>query len=424
LDSICARLDLLMAGKSGDISSRSGAAGPQLADEATHAVDEGIVGTRSSLRTFCRWSWRGHGRDGSYLYSFHAALKDKRRPHSHAPHQNDQFRIELRLPSMMPTESVGGSLNATHSIERKTAAAATRGAFELEMASLDEAPSHGVTKSRLYYTSSDLQPPRKMMPTPDAAAGAANKTGQEPVNVHYDTRLPDLPWSRRIQIPVIAAAVFSVIRTLGPTLRYEVLGWQHAERVYAAKKQCIWAFWHRVIIPIVWWYRNHGVVVMNTTAFDGQWTRKVIEWLGYGTAQGSSSRGGLRGLAVMARRLEEGFDCAFTIDGPRGPRYVAKPGPVMLARKSGCPIMVFHIGVERGKTFEKTWDHFLMPKPFSRTLMLFAPPIYVPKDATSELMEAKHAEMQRELERVRDIAESWFSLSEEDRAKHRAEFNS
>jgi hypothetical protein len=257
----------------------------------------------------------------------------------------------------------------------------------------------------------------------NAATGPSNPPEPGTISAHYDTRLPDLPWSRRIQIPIIAAAVYAVIRTLGPTLRYEVLGWRHAERVYATEKQCIWAFWHRVIIPVVWWYRNHGVVVMNTTAFDGQWTRKVIEWLGYGTAQGSSSRGGLRGLAVMARRLQEGVDCAFTIDGPRGPRYVAKPGPVMLARKTGCPIMVFHIGVERGKTFEKTWDHFLMPKPFSRTLMLFAPPIYVPKDADAGMIEAKQAEMQRELERVRDVAEAWFSLSEAERARHRKEFN-
>ncbi len=250
-----------------------------------------------------------------------------------------------------------------------------------------------------------------MMTPPDAQVETAKKAERQAINVHYDTRLPDLPWSRRIQIPIIAAGVYSVIRMLGPTLRYEVLGWHHAERVYAAKKQCIWAFW-----------RNHGVVVMNTTAFDGQWTRKVIEWLGFGTAQGSSSRGGLRGLAVMARRLEEGLDCAFTIDGPRGPRYVAKPGPVMLARKTGCPIMVFHIGVERGKTFARTWDHFLMPRPFSRTVILFAPPIYVPADANTEVMETKHAKMQRELERVRDVAESWFSLGEAERDKCRAEF--
>ena len=213
-----------------------------------------------------------------------------------------------------------------------------------------------------------------------AASEAANEPASETVNLHYDTRLPPLPWSRRLQIPFIAAAVYSVIRTLGPTLRYEVLGWQHAERVHSSGKRIIWAFWHRVILPIVWWHRHHGVVVMNTTAFD-------------------------------------------TIDGPRGPRYVAKPGPVMLARKTGCPILVFHIGVDRGKTFTKTWDHFLLPMPFARAVILFAPPIYVPADATAEVMEAKHAEMQRELERVRDIAEGWFLLNEQTREQHRAAFN-
>jgi lysophospholipid acyltransferase (LPLAT)-like uncharacterized protein len=256
----------------------------------------------------------------------------------------------------------------------------------------------------------------------NAVRSAAKEATEESVGVHYDTRLPELPWSRRAQIPLIAAAVYSLIRVLGPTLRYEVLGWQHAEHVHASGKRIIWAFWHRIIIPIVWWHRNKGVVVMNTTAFDGQWTRKVIEWLGFGTAQGSSSRGGLRGLAVMARHLEEGVDCAFTIDGPRGPRYVAKPGPVMLARKTGCPVMVFHIGVDRGKTFQRTWDHFLLPAPFARAVILFAPPIYVPSDAGAEMLEAKHAEMQRELERVRDVAEEWFALPGAQRQRYRELF--
>jgi lysophospholipid acyltransferase (LPLAT)-like uncharacterized protein len=260
------------------------------------------------------------------------------------------------------------------------------------------------------------------MTMPDADRNEQQGDQDKAVSAHYDTRLPKLPRSRRIQIPVIAAAVYAVIRTLGPTLRFEVLGWNHAERVHGSGNRVIWAFWHRVIIPVAWWARNRGIVVMNTTAFDGQWTRKVIEWLGFGTAQGSSSRGGLRGLAVMARRLEQGRDCAFTIDGPRGPRYVAKPGPVMLARKTGCPIMVFHIGVDRGKTFEKTWDHFLLPKLFARVAILFAPPIFVPQDSSAEVLEAKHAEMQRELERVRDIAEDWFSLSEAEREQYRLEF--
>ena len=244
---------------------------------------------------------------------------------------------------------------------------------------------------------------------------------QEPVSPHYDVRLPQLPWHRRIQIPIIAAVVYSIIKILGPTLRFEVLGRARVERIWAAKQPCIWAFWHRCIIPIAWYGRGRGIVVMNTTAFDGQWTRKVIEWLGFGTAQGSSSRGGLRGLSVMAERIREGLDCAFTIDGPRGPRYVAKVGPVLLARMTGAPIMVFHVGVDRGKTIEKTWDHFLLPSLFARAILIGGEPIYVPQDADADMIRAKHEELQKALERVRDLAEGWFSRNEEERNRLRAE---
>jgi lysophospholipid acyltransferase (LPLAT)-like uncharacterized protein len=244
---------------------------------------------------------------------------------------------------------------------------------------------------------------------------------EEAVSAHYDTRLPKLPWHRRMQIPIIAAVVYSVIRTLGPTLRFEVLGKAGVDQRWARKEPIIWAFWHRCIIPIAWYGRNRGIVIMNTTAFDGQWTRKVIERLGFGTAQGSSSRGGLRGLNVMALRIKERLDCGFTIDGPRGPRYVAKVGPVLLARMTGAPIMVFHIGVDRGTTIEKTWDHFCVPHLFARAVMIGAPFIHVPQDADSEMIKAKHAEMQKALERVRDLAEGWFAMSEEERDQHRAE---
>jgi len=247
------------------------------------------------------------------------------------------------------------------------------------------------------------------------------ETAQEAVSAHYDTRLPTLPWHRRIQIPIIAAVVYSIIRILGPTLRFEVIGRKKVDERWEAKQPCIWAFWHRCIVPIAWFGRNRGIVIMNTTAFDGQWTRKVIEWLGFGTAQGSSSRGGLRGLAVMAQRIKEGLDCGFTIDGPRGPRYVAKVGPVLLARMTGAPIFVFHVAVERGTTFEKTWDHFCLPSLFSRAIIVGSPPIYVPPDADPDTIKAKHQGMQKELERVRDIAEGWFGFSEEQRNRYRAE---
>jgi hypothetical protein len=240
------------------------------------------------------------------------------------------------------------------------------------------------------------------------------------VPVHYDTRLPKLTLLQRTLIPIIGWAVWFVIRVLGPTIRFEVLGGQKAGRDYRPDlPPNIFAFWHRCIIPSAWYFRNRNGVLMNTTNFDGQWTRRVIERLGFGTAQGSSTRGGLRGLAVMAKRLAEGVDAGFTIDGPRGPRYVAKPGPVMLARRSGRPIVLFHVGIERAWTLKKAWDLMLIPKPFTRAVLIIAPVIDVSTDADHAEIERKHQEMQKMLERLRDVAESWFSLSEEERELER-----
>jgi lysophospholipid acyltransferase (LPLAT)-like uncharacterized protein len=247
---------------------------------------------------------------------------------------------------------------------------------------------------------------------------------QERLLVHYDTRLPKLTFFQRALIPMIGWTVWAVIRVLGPTIRFEVLGGQSAGRDYRPElPPNVYAFWHRCIISGAWYFRNRNAVLMNTTNFDGQWTRRVIERLGYITAQGSSTRGGLRGLAVMAKRLEEGIDAAFTIDGPRGPCYEAKPGAVMLARRSGRPIVLFHIGLERAWTLRKAWDLMQIPKPYTRAVLIIAPVIEVPKDADHDVFDSKQQEMQKMLERLRDVAEGWFSLTEEERERQRAIWN-
>jgi lysophospholipid acyltransferase (LPLAT)-like uncharacterized protein len=226
-----------------------------------------------------------------------------------------------------------------------------------------------------------------------------------------------------MQIPVIAGAAYWLVRLIGPTLRVEIVGVHNAVQIRDRGEPAIGAFWHRCIFPAIWIWRNRGIVVLNTVNFDGQWTRRAIERLGFGTAQGSSTRGAIEGLTAMAARLEEGRNVAFTIDGPRGPRYVAKPGPVILARRTGRPISVFHIGLQNAHTFEKSWDLFQLPYPFSRAVMVVAPPIRIPTDASSEMMKEKQGEMQAALERVRDVAESWFELSEQDRDRLREEWS-
>src|SRR5579863_10542942 len=227
--------------------------------------------------------------------------------------------------------------------------------------------------------------------------------------------MPHLSRWRRMQIPVIAWAAYWFIRVLGPTLRVEVVGVHNAIQIRASGEPGIGAFWHQCILSAAWIWRKRGIVVLNTVNFDGQWTRRVIERLGFGTAQGSSSRGGIEGLSAMAQSLEGGRNVAFTIDGPRGPRHVAKPGPIILARRTGKPISVFHIAAEFTHTFEKSWDRFQLPFPFTRVVMFVAPPIRVPTDADSAMLKSKQDEMQAALELVRDEAESWFDLTEDER---------
>jgi len=228
---------------------------------------------------------------------------------------------------------------------------------------------------------------------------------------------------RRMQIPVIATIVSICVRLIGCTLRFEILGWQHAERIYSQKRRMIWAFWHCGILGILWWGRGRGVVVLHSTNFDGQWIGRIIKGFGFGTALGSSTRGGLRGLSMLAQRLEKGHDVGFTIDGPRGPRFIVKPGAAMLARETGCPICVFHVGYEHALTLKSTWDHFQVPRPFSNVVMAFAPPIEVRRDADRSTVESKLAAMQSELERARHFTEKWFTLSSEEKERERKLWN-
>lgn len=227
--------------------------------------------------------------------------------------------------------------------------------------------------------------------------------------------LPKMSRWRQRQVPIVAWAAYWLLRAIGPTLRFEIVGVHNAAQFRDRGEPAIGTFWHRCIFPAIWIWKKRGIVVLNTVNFDGQWTRRVIERLGFGTAQGSSTRGAIEGLSDLARHLEAGRHVALTIDGPRGPRFVAKPGAVILARRTGRPISVFHIGVKWGHTFKKSWDRFRLPYPFSRAVMFVAPPIRVPADADSETVKAKQAEVQSALEDVRDLAETWFEKTDDQR---------
>jgi len=121
--------------------------------------------------------------------------------------------------------------------------------------------------------------------------------------------------------------------------------------------------------------------------------------------RGSSSRGAVSALLGMKQVIEDDGVAAFTIDGPRGPIYVAKPGPVLLAKKTSAPIRCFYVAVSRGWTLG-SWDKFVIPRPFARVYIRWSSKITVPAEAGESEMAALHTEMQTALERVRDFAQN------------------
>jgi hypothetical protein len=198
---------------------------------------------------------------------------------------------------------------------------------------------------------------------------------------------------------------YLAIRMIGPTLRpsftYEA-GAENEPRTRPA----IYCFWHRCVFACGYLFRGHSIRVLTSRSYDGEYIARIIERLGFRAVRGSSSRGAVQSLRELQRELERGEFVAFTIDGPRGPRYVAKPGPIHLARITGATIFCFYVAVERAWILN-SWDAFIIPKPFSRVHCYVRSPITVVPEANHDQSLAK---MQAELEEARHRAEAFFEL--------------
>jgi len=182
-----------------------------------------------------------------------------------------------------------------------------------------------------------------------------------------------LPW----WAPAGVAAGALILRSLGATWRLDVRGTEHWDGPDA--KRCIFALWHARLLPLVYAHRGRGVVVLVSRHTDGEWIARTIERLGYGTARGSSTRGGEEGLRQLMAREARARGLAITPDGPRGPAERVKPGLVWLASRSGLPIVPVAAGADRAHVF-RSWDGFRVPLPFARVCVQYGAPLAVPAD--------------------------------------------
>src|SRR5258708_8319270 len=116
---------------------------------------------------------------------------------------------------------------------------------------------------------------------------------------------------KRIVGKLIPVRGCAVIGGLTSTLRWKTEGTEHRDAVARSGKQPIMAFWHGRILPATYYFRRRGIVVITSENFDGEWIAGIIERFGYGTARGSTSRGGLKALLQLRRHMAGGEPTAF-----------------------------------------------------------------------------------------------------------------
>src|SRR5437762_2210340 len=213
---------------------------------------------------------------------------------------------------------------------------------------------------------------------------------------------------KRLQAATIANIGYPIINALGHTLRWRVDGLHHLESIVSGGRQPVMAFWHGRILPAAYYFRRRGIVVITSENFDGEWIAGIIERFGYGTARGSTSRGGRKALLQLTREMAAGKPAGFTIDGPRGPARVAQPGAVWLAKATGNPVLPFHLEANRYWTM-KSWDRTQIPKPFATVALAVGEPFMVPSDADDSAIEAARRSLEQRLHALESRARAMIS---------------
>ena len=219
---------------------------------------------------------------------------------------------------------------------------------------------------------------------------------------------PRFSFNQRIALWIVPRLAAFVLAIIGVTLRFTIIAEEGAVPATPPAKG-IFCFWHRCTLPCGWYFRKFRCSILISRSFDGELIARTLSLLGYNSVRGSSSRGGATGLLALQDVLESRQPVVFTADGPRGPIYQTKIGPVKLSQMTGEPIGSFYLLPERAWTLN-SWDRFLIPKPFSRVAVSWARSIPAPsKLADDAALEATRVELNNALERARLQAEAFFA---------------
>jgi len=205
---------------------------------------------------------------------------------------------------------------------------------------------------------------------------------------------------QRLALAVIPPLAATLIRLLGATLRYENVTDGGTIPGDHLPGPSIYVFWHRSLLACAYHFRNRGIAILISQSFDGELIARTVDRLGFLAVRGSSSRAGASGLRNLQNAYAGGRICAITADGPRGPAMIAKPGAAQLAELVQARSIGAFYALPLRAWQLRSWDRFLIPKPFSRVLLTW------PAHATADHGTITEQAVQAALDRSVAMAEA------------------
>ena len=200
------------------------------------------------------------------------------------------------------------------------------------------------------------------------------------------------------------------IRLLSKTMRLEVLNPEIPESFWEKALPFTIAFWHGRLLMMPLVYKGKRASFLVSPHRDGQLVGKALSRFGFHPIEGSTFRRSFKAFREMMKAHDEGSDIGIAPDGPRGPRYRVQSGVIELARRSGRSILPVSFSASRRKVLG-TWDHFLLPYPFSRGVFIWGEPIAVDAKADKVYLEEKRALLERRLNELTEKADRYFDRS-------------
>lgn len=223
---------------------------------------------------------------------------------------------------------------------------------------------------------------------------------------------PRFSFQQRVFLAVVPPIVWALLWLVSRTWRFETIAEEGAVALpygEGAGAQ-IYCFWHQCVLPCAAYFPRTHATILISRSFDGELITRILELFGFRAVRGSSSRKAREGLLGLKGVIDSGGPAIFTADGPRGPIYRTKMGPIKLAQLTGAPIGAFHLEPERAWAM-KSWDRFLVPRPFTRIVVSWSRYIRVAADLAPEHFEPKRQELNAAIERARMNALAYFGKS-------------